>query len=103
MRQWKYTLKNSKSLRNAINNENYLEILKELIKSYKQIVKIEIKDGIISMSEEENTLNDYISDIQNYIDYELMDIENINQEDDINYFLNDLYDLCDNLNIWISL
>jgi hypothetical protein len=103
MRQWKYTLKNSKALRNAINNENYLEILKELIKSYKQIVKIEIKDGIISMSEEENTLNDYISDIQNYIDYELMDIENINQEDDINYFLNDLYDLCDNLNIWISL
>ena len=76
MRQWKYTLKNSKALRNAINNENYLEILKELIKSYKQIVKIEIKDGIISMSEEENTLNDYISDIQNYIDYELMDIEN---------------------------
>lgn len=103
MRQWKYTLKNSKELRNAINNENYLEILKELIKSYKQIVKIEIKDGIISMSEEEDTLNDYISDIQNYIDYELMDIENINQEDDINYFLNDLYDLCDNLNIWISL
>ena len=43
MRQWKYTLKNSKSLRNAIKNENYLEILKELIKSYKQIVKIEIK------------------------------------------------------------
>lgn len=103
MRQWKYTLKNSKALRNAINNENYLEILKELIKSYKQIVKIEIKDGIISMSEEEDTLNDYIFDIQNYIDYELMDIENINQEDDINYFLNDLYDLCDNLNIWISL
>lgn len=103
MRQWKYTLKNSKALRNAINNENYLEILKELIKSYKQIVKIEIKDGIISMSEEENTLNDYISDIQNYIDYELMDIENINQEDDINYFLTDLYDLCDDLNIWISL
>lgn len=103
MRQWKYTLKNSKSLRNAIKNENYLEILKELIKSYKQIVKIEIKDGIISMSEEENTLNDYISDIQDYIDYELIDIENTNQEEDINYFLNDLYDLCDNLNIWISL
>lgn len=103
MRQWKYTLKNSKLLRNAIKNENYLEILKELIKSYKQIVKIEIKDGIISMSEEENTLNDYISDIQDYIDYELMDIENTNQEEDINYFLNDFYDLCDNLNIWINL
>ena len=55
------------------------------------------------MSEEENTLNDYISDIQDYIDYELIDIENTNQEEDINYFLNDLYDLCDNLNIWISL
>lgn len=103
MRKWKYTLKNSKELRSVINEENYLEVLKELIKAYKQIVEIEIKDDIIKTSEEEDTLNDYISDIQDYIDYELMDIENTNQEEDINYFLDDFYDLCDSLNIWINL
>ena len=103
MREWKYTLKNSGELRQAIKEENYLEVLKSLIKGYRQIVKIEIKDGFIEASEEEETLQDYISDIQDYIDYELMDIENINQEEDINYFLNDFYDYCDSLRIWIKL
>ena len=39
MRQWKYTLKNSKELRNAIDSENYLEILKLSHKSYKSLRK----------------------------------------------------------------
>lgn len=103
MREWKYTLKNSKELRQAIKEENYLEVLKSLIKGYRQIVKIEIKDGFIESSEEEETLQNYISDIQDYIDYELMDIENINKEEDINDFLNDFYDYCDSLRIWIKL
>ena len=38
MKEWKYTLKNGKILREAINEENYEKILKTLKECYTEIL-----------------------------------------------------------------
>ena len=98
MKEWKYTLKNGKILREAINEEDYEKILKTLKECYTEILDFFVKEGL---TEPENRDDEYEEYIEN-IDILLGDIDTI-EEDDIDYELSLLYDMCDNTNIWIEL
>ena len=101
MTNWKYRLKVGSDLREAINDENYEDVLKYLEKAWREINKQFPEDY------EEDELNEDIADIANerdnlynYEDYD-MTIEDV--EENINYLLSNLYDYCDNMGIWIEI
>ena len=101
MANWKYRLKTGLDLREAINDENPEEVLKCLEKSWREINKQFPNDY------EDDELNDDMADIENerdnllnYEDYD-MTIEYV--EENINYLLNNFYDYCDNMRIWIGI
>ena len=98
MREWKYTLKNGKILREAINEENYEKILKTLKECYTEILDFFVKEGLTELEDRDDEYEEYIENI----DILLEDIDII-EKDDINYELSLLYEMCDNTNIWIEL
>lgn len=100
--KWSYTLKNGEKLRQAIrvcsdhdepNNEDYADVLKAIYACYKELKDKEIID--------EDDFDRYTEDFDLYLYDNFQDWDD--PEEVINYELNDLYDLCDNLNVWISL
>lgn len=98
-KKWDYQLKNGVALRNAIDAEDYGQIKNSLIAAYKEIHEV------MPEKFDEYDLENKLEDLE-YLDTEPdADIEI--SEDDIrenfDYELSDLYDLCDNLNIWVSL
>lgn len=97
MKKWNYTLKHSKILRQAIKEEDYKKVLQVLLLCYREIVNYFKYKDLISEEEYEDEYNYYTENIQ-----DMIDDENYN-EDEINYELNDFYDLCDNTGIWIEL
>ena len=101
MANWKYRLKTGSDLREAISDENYEDVLKYLEKSWREINKEFPNDY------EEDELNEDIADIENERDnlfnYEDYDMTMEDVEENINYLLNNLYDYCDNMRIWIEI
>lgn len=101
MSNWKYKLKSGRALRSAINDNDYYGILTQLRSCWKEIHE-QFPDDF-----DEDELEDMYDDINNALD----NVQNANEydlseediEDEINYFLDDLYDFCDALRIWIKL
>lgn len=91
--KWGYTLKNGGRLRKAISNEDYRDIIKSIYYCYEELKE----KGII----DEDDFERYTDEFDLYLDHDLEDYDE--PEEVINYELNDLYDLCDNLNVWVSL
>ena len=98
MREWKYTLKNGKILREAINEENYEKVLKTLKECYTEILDFFVKEGLTEIEDRDDEYEEYVENIDILLD----DVDTI-EEDDINYELSLLYEMCDNTNIWIEL
>ena len=92
MANWNYTCKNGKTLRNAIDGENTVKVLKALINCYEEIR---------SMLTEDDSL--YDSDIDVSI-YDIQDRLNggDTEEDDVDILLEEFYDLCDEVRIWVA-
>ena len=108
MRKWNYTLKNGLALRKAINEENYVQVLLMLKKCYAEIIDYFIKTGLTEEEDKDTEYQDYVENINLLLninnDEEEIIEGNINlDEDDINYELSNLYDLCDNCGIWIQI
>ena len=105
-RQWrsKIPVDKAMALRTAINEENYEDLKSSLIDIYKYI------NQLFPDMFDEDELSDKIDDI-NFMrtpdDYDLFSDEEDEDEfiedaeDAINYELNELYDFCDNIGIWI--
>ena len=98
MKEWKYTLKNGKILREAIKEEDYEKILRTLKECYTEILDFFVKEGLTELEDRDDEYEEYIENI-NVL---LGDVNTI-EEDDINYELSLLYEMCDNTNIWIEL
>lgn len=88
MSEWKFTLPNSKELRQAIEDEAYETILNEIIKGYQWIEQRRDEDCII---------DSYIEEIQFDIDCGAFDEETVNSH------LEDFYDFCDSRRVWIEI
>lgn len=85
-KKWDYQLKCGKALRQAIEDEDYVTIKDLLIKAWTEL--------------EDYFNDDYSSDIES-IKY--ISLDDYDAEDELNYALDDLYDFCDNMNVWIPL
>lgn len=98
-KKWDYQLKNGVSLRNAIDAEDYGQIKNSLIAAYKEIHEV------MPEKFDEYDLENKLEDLE-YLDTEPDEDIEISEDDireNFDYELSDLYDLCDNLNIWVSL
>ena len=98
MKEWKYTLKNGISLREAIKEEDYKNILLTLKKCYKEILDYFVSAGLTDAEDKDYEYEEYTENI----DMLLEDIDSI-EEEEIDYELSNFYDLCDNTNIWVKI
>lgn len=94
MARWKYTINSGSALREAIDNEDLEQVVKCLLLCYRELL-----DKLDKWDEQ-----DYEIDIQDSIGvlmaYELCPDED--DEDCIDDYLSDFYDLCDELRAWIE-
>ena len=106
MKKWNYEVKGlSIQLRELINesNSDYSDCVKILEKT------VEICEYIKTVLSEkdkdiwEDSFDDMIDSIQDAIDYEISEDNDTEENEDIvNYYLGDFYDLCDASNIWLA-
>ena len=104
MKKWKYEVKNlSVQLRELINesNSDYSDCVKILEKA------VEICEYIKTILSEkdkdiwEDSFDDMIDNIKECLNYELNEDDDSDNENIVNYYLGDFYDLCDASNIWL--
>ena len=92
MANWKYKLKSGSALREAIYNEDEEQVVKCLLLCYKELQS--------KLTEEDKEWKGY--DIEDSIEVlEFYDADP-DDEDDVNYYLEDFYDICDELRAWIE-
>ena len=106
MKKWKYEVKDlSIQLRELINesNSDYSDCVKILEKT------VEICEYIKTILSEkdkdiwEDSFDNMIRDVQDAIDYEISEDNNTEENEDIvNHYLSELYDLCDTANIFLA-
>ena len=106
MKKWKYEVKGlSVQLRELINesNSDYSDCVKILEKT------VEICEYIKTILSEkdkdiwEDSFDNMIRDVQDAIDYEISEDNNTEENEDIvNHYLSELYDLCDTANIFLA-
>ncbi len=88
MARWKYVLKCGKELRDAIYEGNCNYALGIIEKAYKELLEAKLIDEF---------------DYERYTDeFTVYDVDDLD-DDDINYELNELYDLCDSIGVWIPI
>lgn len=101
MARWDYKLVSGKQLRDAIESQDLYNVLNCLKKCYEEIHHkfSEIYDED-QLNNDISNIDDQLDNLQNYEEYD-MTIEDV--EDEIDYLLNDFYDFCDNMHIWVEL
>ena len=92
MRNWKYTLKTGQPLHRAIYSGNLHDVLEMLKVSYREL----LQNGLI----DEDDYDRYTEDFDLY-GYAFDDYDE--PEEVADYELNELYDLCDNIGVWIDI
>lgn len=95
MAHWTYTLRWGKTLREAITAEDTEMVVKSLIACYRELLN-KLSEEDKEWCEEDITL---AIDSLDYIDR--MGVED-EDEDEINDHLEEFYDLCDELRVWIE-
>ena len=99
MAEWRYTLKNGKALREAIEDEDFAAVLDNLAKCCTEIYD-KFPDEYWQYDDDIEDISNQMDNLENYEDYD-MTYEDV--EDEINYLLSNFYDLCDGLRIWVEL
>ena len=102
MAQWKYTLKNGKALRAAIQDEDdYGKVLDLLAACLKEInAKFPDDYEEYELEEDLEDIENQRDNLENYAEYD-MTFDDV--EEEINYLLDKFYDLCDALRVWVGL
>ncbi len=89
MAKWKYTLNSGSALREAIRNEDMEQTVKCLLLCYKEMQgKLTEEDKDYRGMEIEDTI---------------FNLENFDEGEDIDDYLEYFYDLCDELRVWIGI
>lgn len=101
MAYWKHELQNGNALRKAIYDEDIEKILNTLKDCYTE-VSVAMPDYF-----DEDDLEDKIADIDNeldnYYNYANYDMTLQDVEDNVDGLLNNFYDFCDDLKVWVNL
>ena len=101
MAEWKYKLKFGQALRNALATEDPDKVIDALVACFTEIHKA--MPEYLDDSDLEDFLTelaDYRDTLQNYEDYDMSYDDAV---DNVDYMLDKLYDICDDLRIWIPL
>jgi hypothetical protein len=89
MARWKYTLNSGSALREAIYNEGMEQTVKCLLLCYKEVRnKLDEEDRDYRGMEIEDTI---------------FNLENFDDGEDIDDYLEYFYDLCDELRVWVGI
>jgi hypothetical protein len=89
MANWQYKLKSGSALREAIYNEDEEQVVKCLLLCYKELQS--------KLTEEDKDYKGMeIEDI-------IFNIENFDDGEDVNDYLEYFYDICDELRAWIEI
>ena len=91
MAQWKYTIRFGKHLREAICDEDIDMVVKCLIACYRELLN--------KLSDEDK--EDYDFEIKDWI-YTLEAYDS-DDEDEVDEYLEEFYNICDGLKAWISI
>jgi len=91
MADWRYRLKCGARLRRAIESGDHEAVIEGIKAAYKEL----LDNGLI----DDYDYEDYTEDLDMYGDTD--DYDDLDEA--LDYELNDLYDLCDNIRVWISL
>ena len=89
MAKWMFTLRFGKNLREAIESEDVDAVAKCLIACYRELLN--------KMSEEDKDY--YGSDIEDTI----FNLENFDGYEDIDDYLEEFYNICDDVRAWIGI
>ena len=89
MAKWIYTLNWGKQLREAIDEEDVEMVVKCLICCYREM--------LIKLSDEDKEWKQF--DIEDAI----YNLENFDEDEDVDEYLEWFYDLCDELRIWVAM
>ncbi len=89
MAQWNYTLKWGKQLHEAIYDEDAEMVVKCLIACYRELLN--------KLSDEDRDWKE--SDIED----EILCLEAYEEDYDVNDYLEEFYDICDDVRAWIAI
>lgn len=89
MAQWNYTLRFGKNLREAIHEENTEMVVKCLIACYRELLN--------KLSDEDRDW--YKDDIEDTI----FNLENFDEDEDVDDYLAEFYDVCDDVRAWVAI
>lgn len=103
MAEWKYTLKTSSDLRDAIRNEDPDAVLDALEKAWMEIYFYLSDENIYDSSDLDNDLDNINNERDNLAYHEDYDMTLNDVIDNIDYLCNELYDFCDAERIWIEI
>ena len=89
MAKWDYTITNGKELRQAIDDGDATATLKALLLCYKELY---------------NKLSDEDKDWKGMdIEDAIFNVENFDPDEDVDGYLEEFYDLCDELRAWVEM
>lgn len=88
-KKWQYTLKSGSLLRDAIDEGDLQQVQSSLIDCYDELHNQDLID--------DDDYESYVEDVR------MLDASDEDAEDEFDYQLNEFYDLCDNLNVWVAL
>ena len=91
MAKWNYTLHWGKQLRKAIKDEDTEMIVKCLIACYRELLN--------KLSDEDRDWKEF--DIEDGI--ECLESYDGDDEDEIDYYLAEFYDICDDVGAWVAI
>ena len=91
MGKWKYTLRFGKALREAIKAEDTAMVVKCLIACYRELLN--------KLSDEDKGWKEW--DIEDGI--ECLEAYDGEDEDEIDYYLAEFYDICDDVGAWVAI
>ena len=99
MANWKHKLRHGKPLREAIDNEDYAEVIEQLKACFEELHKVVPDD--YDDYDLERDLSD-IDDLEYMFDEDYAESDDEGLVAEIDSKLNDLYDLCDAYNVWVE-
>ena len=93
MANWIYTINSGKALHEAIDNEDEKLVVKCLLQCYKELYN--------KLSDEDKDWKGF--DIEDTIEILTYYSADPDDEDNVDYYLDEFYDLCDDLRAWITI
>jgi hypothetical protein len=93
MAEWRYTIESGKALREAIDDDDIERTVRCLYRCFKELYD--------KMSDEDKDY--YQFDIEDTMEILKLYDEEYDDEDNVNYYLEEFYNICDDVRAWVPM